>query len=137
MLVGNPTMWDIKHSQNDLVNLTTRGNASLVVGDKSQNILPGVMAHNSFVTGEEPDSYEDRFSFITQVLSRTGRVRTVKSSFAKFKDMARRENRLDFSTHSQERMISMDFDLKRKPVEATLQDVKVNIAGVTYMILQM
>lgn len=127
MLVGDPTMWAIKHSQNDLVNLTTRGNASLVVGDKNTGLLAGVMAHNSFVTGKEPDSYEDRYSFITQVLSRTGKLRTVNASFVKFKEMARRENRLDFAVHEQERMISMDFDLKRKPVESSLRDVRLKI----------
>lgn len=134
MLVGDPTMWAVKHSQNDLVNLTTRGNASLIVGDKTLGILPGVMAHNSFVTGEDPDSYEDRYSFVTQVLSRTGRLRTVNTAFVKFKEMARRENRLDFAVHEQERLISMDFDLKRKPIEATLTDVSVDIKGVTYNI---
>ena len=51
MLVGDPTMWAVKHSQDDLVNLTTRGNASLIVGDSAAGVLPGVMAHNSFVTG--------------------------------------------------------------------------------------
>lgn len=131
-LVGDHTMWAVKHQQNDLVNLTTRGNASLIVGDKDNGILPGVMAHNSFVTGEEPDSYADRYSFITQVLSRTGRLRTINTAFVKFKEMARRENRLDFAVHEQERMISMDFDLKRKPIEASLNDVKVPIRGTTY-----
>jgi hypothetical protein len=133
-LVGDPTMWTIKHRQNDLVNLTTRGNASLIVEDKNNGTLGGVMAHNSFVTGEIPDSYEDRYSFITQVLSRTGRLKTVNDSFAKFKDMARRNNRIDFSVHKQERMISMDFDLKRKPVEISLVDVSVTIDSNTYHI---
>lgn len=132
MLVGDPTMWAVKHSQNDLVNLTTRGNASLIVGDNKKGILPGVLAHNSFVTGEEPDSYEDRFAFVTGVLSRTGRLRTVSPSFMKFKEMARRENRMDFAVHEQERMISMDFDLKRKPIEASLQNIYIYINGVRY-----
>ena len=132
MLVNDPTMWAVKHSQNDLLNLTTRGNASLIVGDKNTGVLPGVLAHNSYVTGEEPDSYEDRFVFVTQALSRTGRLRTVNASFVKFKEMARRENRMDFAVHEQERMISMDFDLKRKPVEASLYDKHITIDGVGY-----
>lgn len=134
MLVNDPTMWAVKHSQNDLLNLTTRGNASLIVGDANNGVLPGVLAHNSFVTGEEPDTYEDRFVFITQVLGRTGRVLTVKTAFEQFKNLARRENRLDFSTHEQERLISMDFDLKRKPVEDSMIDKKVFIDGVMYEI---
>ena len=28
-LVGDPTVWEIKHHQDDLVNLSTRGNVSL------------------------------------------------------------------------------------------------------------
>ena len=134
MLVGDPTMWAVKHSQDDLVNLTTRGNASLIVGDSAAGVLPGVMAHNSFVTGEVPDSYEDRLAFVTQVLSRTGRLRTVGTAFVKFKELARRENRLDFSAHMQERMISMDFDMKRKPLRETLQDVPVTVGYTMYSI---
>ncbi len=132
MLVNDPTMWAIKHKQDDLVNLTTRGNASLIVGDKDLGILPGVMAHNSFVTGFDADSYKDRYSFITQVLSRTGRLRTVTKSFVRFKDLAKRNNRLDFSVHAQERMLSMDFDMKRKPVESSLVNKILDIDGVTY-----
>jgi len=133
-LVGDPTMWATKHQQNDLVNLTTRGNASLNVGDKDLDILPGVMAHNSYVTGEEPDSYEDRLAFVTAVLDRNGKLKSVSPSFAKFKDIAKRENRIDFYVSEQERMLSMDFDLKRKPMRDTLTDVHPTINGVTYEI---
>ena len=133
-LVGDPTMWATKHQQNDLVNLTTRGNASLNVGDKDLDILPGVMAHNSYVTGEEPDSYEDRLAFVTAVLDRNGKLKSVSPSFAKFKDIAKRENRIDFYVSEQERMLSMDFDLKRKPMRDTLTNVHPIINGVTYEI---
>jgi hypothetical protein len=133
-LVGDPTMWATKHQQNDLVNLTTRGNASLNVGDKDLNILPGVMAHNSYVTGEEPDSFEDRLAFVKAVLDRNGRLKSVSPSFAKFKDIAKRSNRIDFYVSEQERMLSMDFDLKRKPLRDTLTAVYPIIDGVSYEI---
>lgn len=133
-LVGDATMWSTKHQQHDLVNLTTRGNASLNVGDPDNDILPGVMAHNSYVTGYVPDSAEDRYAFVTAVLDRHGRLKTVSPSFAKFKDMARRENRVDFYVTEQERMLSMDFDLKRKPVRDTLVDVHPCINGIDYNI---
>ena len=114
-LVGDPTMWAVKHHQDDLVNLTTRGNASLSPH--------GVMAHNSYTTGAVPDSYEDRYEFVTAVLKRDGSLLSVNKSFAKFKEMARRENRIDFFVSDQERYISMDFDLKRKPVESSMRTV--------------
>lgn len=133
-LVGDPTMWATKHQQNDLVNLTTRGNASLNVGDPDNDILPGVMAHNSYVTGFESDSAEDRIAFVTAVLDRNGKLKSVSPSFAKFKDIARRENRIDFFVTEQERMLSMDFDLKRKPIRDTLITENPTIDGVTYEI---
>lgn len=133
-LVGDPTMWAVKHQQNDLVNLTTRGNASLNVGDPDNDILAGVMAHNSYVTGEEPDSYEDRLAFVTAVLDRNGKLKSVSPSFAKFKDIARRENRIDFYVSEQERLLSMDFDLKRRPKRDTLTSVYPVINGNTYEI---
>lgn len=132
MLVGDPTMWAVKHRQNDLVNFTTRGNASLIVGDDKTGVLPGVMAHNSFVTGETVDTFADRYSLITQVLSREGRLLTVSESFEKFKNLALRENRVDFATHRQQRELSMDFDMKRKPIESSLVNVDVIILGNHY-----
>ena len=133
-LVGDPTMWATKHCQNDLVNLTTRGNASLNVGDKDAGILPGVMAHNSMVTGKESDSYEDRYAFVTAVLDRDGRVRSVNKSFAKFKHMSRRENRIDFYVTDQERNLTMDFDLKRKPIRDSFYTAYPVIDGKKYEI---
>lgn len=126
-LTGDPTMWQVKHEQSDLVNLTTRGNASL--NDGSQGGLPGVLAHNSFVTGEVPDSPEDRLAFVKAVLERTGRVSCVNKSFALFKDMARRNNRIDFCVRDQERQLSMDFDLKRMPVESSFYTANPFVDG--------
>jgi len=118
-LVGDPKMWEVKHHQDDLVNLTTRGNASLSPD--------GVMAHNSYTTGAKPDSYEDRYMFVTAVLGRDGSLQAVSPSFAKFKDMAKRENRIDFFVSERERYISMDFDLKRKPIESSIYTVNPSL----------
>lgn len=105
-LTSDPAMWQTKHEQEDLVNLTTRGNASLNVGDKASGKLPGVMAHNSFVTGAEPNSREDRELFLMAVLDRTDRVECRNKSFALFKDMARRLGRIDFYVKEQVRRLS-------------------------------
>lgn len=129
-LVGNPQVWEIKHEQDDLVNLTTRGNASL--NDGVGRSHPGVLAHNSFVTGEVKNSLADRVAFVTAVLDRMGRVKCVGTSFALFKDMAARgiENRIDFCTTEQERALSMDFDLKRKPIESSFYTAYPVVQGV-------
>lgn len=108
-LVGNPEMWEMKHKQNDLLNLTTRGNVSASA--------EGVIAHNSYVTGEDPDSEEDRVAFGYCCLTRTGRIVNYGVRFAKFKDMTSVENRIDFYASENERRISMDFDMKRKPIK--------------------
>lgn len=121
-LTGSSDMWSMKHLNPHLLNLTTRGNASLSVGDKEAGVLPGVMAHNSFVTGFKPDSYEDRSVFMYGSMTRQGKMRTTGLSFEKFKNLSKKEDRTDFSVRLMERDLSMDFDLKRKPVRDTMVD---------------
>ena len=121
-LTGSDEMWSMKHLNPHLLNLTTRGNASMEVGDSAAGVLPGVLAHNSFVTGEEPDSYEDRNLFMYGGMTRSGKLKTTGLSFEKFKNLSRKINRTDFSVKSLDREISMDFDLKRKPVRETMVD---------------
>ena len=114
-LVNDPTMWAVKHHQNDLLNITTRGNVSLSPD--------GVCAHNSFVTGFIPDSYEDRLAFMTAVLDRNGRITCHNSTWTKFRQLAARDKRQDFSVRTQDRALSMDFDMKRKPVKSSFSTV--------------
>ena len=121
-LTGRDDMWSMKHLNPHLLNLTTRGNVSLEVGNPDKKVLPGVMAHNSFATGYEPDSYEDRLAFMSGAMSRTGKMKTSSISFEKFKNLSKRVDRTDFSAREQEREISMDFDLKRKPIFSTMVD---------------
>lgn len=125
-LVGNPTMWAVKHHQTDLLNITTRGNVSLSPD--------GVCAHNSFVTGFTPDSYEDRLAFMTAVLDRTGRISCTNNTWTKFRKLAARTGRQDFSVKKQVRALSMDFDMKRKPVQQSFYTVNPVIDGVTFEI---
>lgn len=120
-LVNDPTMWAVKHHQSDLLNITTRGNVSLSP--------KGVCAHNSFVTGFTPDSYEDRLTFMTSVLDRNSRITCHNNTWTKFRQLAARQNRQDFAVSTQERALSMDFDLKRKPVKSSFITVYPVIVG--------
>ena len=136
-MTGNPAMWQIKHAQRALLNITTRGNVALNTVDNDPVMVDGVpyagvCAHNGYVTGYEPDSYDDRLALVKTVLSRTGRCQCNVSMFAKFREIARRTNRMDFYVTDELRNISMDFDMKRKPVPATFQLIHPVVDGVEY-----
>lgn len=109
-LTGDPTVWEPKHSQSDLVNFTTRGNVSLELG--------GVCAHNGLKApkGIVPDSIEDREYLLRTVITRGGRIPNGYTRFPSFQELSRRDNRKDFIPSRVERSVSMDYDLKRKPV---------------------
>ena len=137
-LTGDPSMWQLKHAQNGLLNFTTRGNVALntkenpvIVGGKG---FAGVCAHNSFVTGYTPDSYDDRLSLTRTVLSRIGRCECTNKSFVGFKEVSSPTNRKDFTVTDQKRKISMDFDMKRKPVVNTMTSVYPVLEGNAYEI---
>lgn len=130
----DPSIWAVKHAQDDLINFTTRGNVSLHTGGEDSVLdgLPGVCAHNSFVTGEEKESREDRAALALAVTARTSRVRTCKDRPTEFRALTARSGREDFGLRAQTRSLSMDFDLKRRPVRATMRDVEVSVDGQTH-----
>ena len=109
-LTGDPAVWEAKHAQCDLVNFTTRGNVSLDLG--------GVCAHNGLKVpkGVKPDSAEDREFLLRAVVTREGRVPNGYTRFPSFQELSRREDRRDFIPSRVERAVSMDYDLKRRPV---------------------
>ncbi|MGP5287193.1 hypothetical protein [Glutamicibacter arilaitensis] len=109
-LTGDPSIWEAKHAQDDLVNFTTRGNVSLSPG--------GVCAHNGLKApkGTVPDSAEDRELLLTAVVTREGRVPNGYTRFPSFQELSRTEDRKDFLPSRVERSVSMDYDLKRQPV---------------------
>lgn len=113
-LTGDPTIWEAKHSQDDLVNFTTRGNVSLG--------RAGVCAHNGLKVpkGIEPDSAEDREYLLELVVTRDGRVENPYKRFPSFQELSRKEDRKDFLPSVVERSVSMDFDLKRRPVRSSM-----------------
>lgn len=131
-LSGSPRIWQEKHHQNDLLNICTRGNVSMRCLEKDG--YEGVCAHNGFTTGEKKDSYQDRLSFMTQVLSRTGRLESVTMRSTPFKKMAvkSKRSREAYSEHQQIVRISMDYDFKRKPVRSSFYTVFPEVNGRRY-----
>lgn len=126
-------MWEIKHAQDDLVNLCTRGNVSLFVKDPDHGVLGGVCAHNSTKSGfdkEDPDyEVKDRHWLYHQSISRTGAVECLDKQWTKFKDLARGA---DFVVTDAVRNIRMDFDLKRMPVRESFEKVFVPLDGTVH-----
>lgn len=120
-LTGDATIWEAKHEQDDLVNFTTRGNVSL----RSD----GVCAHNGLKPSEgiEADSFEDREELLVNVVTREGRVENAYRRFPSFQELSRREGRKDFIPSVVERAVSMDFDLKRRPLMASMSGEYVPI----------
>ena len=135
-LVGDPSVWQMKHAQEAFLNITTRGNVALNTVDTPVVVngkgYAGVCAHNSFVTGYPSDSFDDRRALTTTVLSRTGRCSCSNKSFAKFRDVSSPVDRKDFLVTTQTRKISMDFDLKRKPLGGSMETVFPVVAGKRY-----
>jgi hypothetical protein len=144
-------IWEMKHMQSDLLNFTTRGNVSLNTGKPSQeslslfnvgntlsNIwnpvfdLPGVCAHNSAKSGYISDSFLDRLWLMTEVLLRNGPVSCQNTHMTSFRDMV--ERGAPFMMHTETVNISMDFDMKRKPVSTSMTTVRPVIAGVEFEI---
>ncbi|MBR5185670.1 MAG: hypothetical protein IKW19_05165, partial [Akkermansia sp.] len=126
----DPEIWEIKHIQCDLLNLTTRGNVSLNTGVHPKG-LPGVCAHNGTKSGYRSDSYEDRLWLITQSLERTGPVEFSDAEWTPFKKLVAGE---PFRVKPIRKRVRMDFDMKRKPVQGSIVTVYPVINGKQYEI---
>lgn len=131
-LVGDDIVWEAKHHQEAFYNLTTRG-----------NMAPnpeGVIAHNSYISphnvytiiDKDKRMAADREHCLKTWLSRTGRCDCTANIWSRFKDMADKHLREDFHVTESQRHISMDFDMKRKPVEASLTGKAVELYGDVY-----
>jgi len=114
-LVGDPEVWEVKHTQDDLVNLTTRGNVSAVDG--------GVLAKAGLKTPREIErgSLAERAWFREIAVSREGKVPNPYTSFPSFRELSRSKDRLDFGPVQRAPDVSLDFDMKRRPVLDTLR----------------
>ena len=120
-LTGDASIWEVKHSQDSLLNFTTRGNVSLET--------TGVCAHAGLRVPEgiEEDSREDRLNLFSEVVSRTGKISYSFSRFPSFQELSRKENRVDFAPCEITRAVSVDFDLKRRPDFDTLHPTLVSL----------
>ena len=116
-------IWEIKHKQEELLNLTTRGNMAPTIG--------GVCAHNSTKSGYPSGSVEDRAWFIRSCLGRVAGIVYQDKVWTTFKDLSKGAN---FSVKDVERCVTMDFDMKRKPIRDSFRTVMVEFEGVTYEI---
>lgn len=114
-LVDDPKVWEPKHVQDDLVNLTTRGNVSAVEG--------GVLAKAGLKTPREiaRGSLEERAWFREIALSREGKVPNPYTSFPSFRELSRSKDRLDFAPVQRTPEVSLDFDMKRRPLLDTMR----------------
>ncbi|MGP9623722.1 hypothetical protein ACT3S7_12220 [Corynebacterium sp. AOP34-AQ2-28] len=118
-LTGDPTIWEAKHEQDRLLNFTTRGNTSLDPG--------GVNAHNGYKIPRDvvEDSMEDRQLMHDLVVTREGRIPNPGTQFPSFQQLSDRYDRRDFLPFPRDRALSMDYDLKRRPVMSSMAGVVV------------
>lgn len=114
-------IWEQKHVQNDLVNFTTRGNVSLSSG--------GVCAHSTMKSGFEPDSYNDRLFLMKSVITRTESISYDIPGFTSYKNLLKGE---PFAFHKMQKSSSLNFDMKRKPIEESLEARFVPLEGKFY-----
>ncbi|MBK0332047.1 hypothetical protein I8D64_11620 [Brachybacterium sp. MASK1Z-5] len=118
-MTGHPSIWESKGIQQDLLNFTTRGNVSSTLG--------GVCAHNGLKVpqGIVEDSAEDREYLMRVVATREGRVRNPYKVFPSFQELSSRDARKDFVPTVVKRAVSMDYDLKRRPVMDSMRPERV------------
>ncbi len=109
-------VWEPKHFNDIFLNITTRGNVA--VNDD------GVLAHNSFITGEDKDSRADRDAFIIAVLSREGKLKCPTKVWTTFSEIVERKH--DFHVSETVRQLSMNFDYKRCPIVETAFDTPIS-----------
>ena len=131
---ADPDTWSVKHEQDNLVNLTTRGNASLTAENKMLGIMGGVFAKNGVSTAY-PDApkecAQNREAFIKAVAGRKGKIPTEFLEYPTLKDI---RNGGLYKRDRSFRCINMDYDMKRKPVRSSLRAEQITIDGETFEI---
>lgn len=125
-LTGSRDMWEEKHTQTDLLNVTTRANFSRQPG--------GVLAHGGYKLPEgiEPDSQADRDHMYDLMASRDGALPVTMKVFPSIEELTRIENRLDFSPVLIRKQQTIEFDRKRRPVAIGLTADLVTIGDEVY-----
>lgn len=108
-LTGKPDVWEIKHTQRGVYNMTTRGNIGVEDG--------GVLARAGFKTTEiaEKGSTDERAKLLDLVATRTARIHNPYTKMTGFKELSKIEDRETFRSIRMERTKHFEYDLKRKP----------------------
>lgn len=109
-LTGSRQMWERKHHQSDLLNITTRANFS--------REPHGVLAHGGYKLPEGivEDSQEDRDLMWELMVTRSGALPVRMKIFPSVQELTRTENRLDFAPKIVDKQLTIEFDRKRRPV---------------------
>lgn len=103
-------MWERKHHQSDLLNITTRANFS--------REPHGVLAHGGYKLPEgiKEDSQEDRDFMWDLMVTRQGALPVTMKVFPSVQELTRNEKRLDFAPKVVNKQLTIEFDRKRRPV---------------------
>lgn len=125
-LTGSRQMWEQKHHQSDLLNITTRANFS--------REPHGVLAHGGYKLpkGVEEDSQEDRDLMWDLMVTREGVLTVTMEVFPSVQELTRYENRLDFGPKVVTRQLAIEFDRKRRPVREAMTAHLIEVDGRVY-----
>ena len=125
-LTGSNEMWERKHQQTDLLNVTTRANFSRQPG--------GVLAHGGYKLPEgiEHDSQADRDHMYSLMASRDGALPVTMKVFPSVQELTRIEKRLDFAPRVVHKQQTIEFDRKRRPVLEGMSLDVIDIEGVQH-----
>lgn len=127
-------IFEVKHVNEALMNLTTRGNvAPNVEGVFARAGLKGYPESEPDASGVLRPTSRYRALFMARALNRKGEERG-KAHFSSNQwesaaDMLANDE--DFHTFAADRSAGLNFDLKRKPVADTMEDVQVDVPEVS------
>ena len=125
-LTGSRQMWERKHHQTDLLNLTTRANFS--------RQPTGVLAHGGYKlpAGIVEDSQEDRDLMYRLVAGRDSAIPCSHRAFPSVQELTRIDKRYDFGGAVVEKQLQMEYDRKRRPVRDGMRVDHVDVEGDLY-----
>lgn len=125
-LTGSRKMWEEKHHQSDLLNITTRANFS-------RETL-GVLAHGGYKLpeGVVEDSQEDRDLMWYLMVTREGALPVTMKVFPSVQELTRVENRLDFAPKVVNKQLAIEYDRKRRPVRENMTVHLLEVDGKEY-----
>lgn len=127
-LTGSDDMWEEKHRQNELLNVTTRLNVSPEPD--------GVLAHGGYKTpaGIVRDSPEDRQHFYELVVTRESAIPNSVLVFPSVQELTSTDRRYDFEGRWVDKDLLLEFDAKRRPVSDGMTSNVLDIDGTSYEI---